>query len=228
MSTREKIALYAASFAAVSLPARVGLAGQQPSRYVEIESSEAVTLQRQEVDGEWKDVCTSPCRARVPVPAKYRVAGAEGGSDVRSSEPFVLHAAPDDDDSSVTLVVKTGSKRTRGAGTALLVSGGLTAFAGTVVAFYGVGKSLAEGRCDGPGSRGYDPSCGTDGVGGTIAGAGLGVAIGGVVMLVVGAALYRSETTVLEKSATRAAGPDLVITTGGGTRGSMLGLAWRF
>ena len=67
---------------------------------------------------EWRTLCTAPCRARVSVRAKYRVAG----NGVTPSKPFFVDPDPD----PITLLVTEGSVYARDAGAVAVPIGAVT------------------------------------------------------------------------------------------------------
>jgi hypothetical protein len=148
-----------------------------PSVLVHIQSHAVLRLEALSERGAWASVCTSPCDARVELAPLYRIVG-EG---VVPSRGFHLVGVGDGE--RLVIGVSPGSKSTRTASIALLVTSGVSLVTGVVM----LGTdALASAICS-PGFAGiYAPTGGCSSQG--LLWGGLGALALGVTTLVAGLA----------------------------------------
>ncbi len=172
-----KQAWLAAIFLLLPAAARADDRAEENDVLVHLDAPSSVSLER--LDGaDWVGVCNSPCDHRVVRNHRYRISG----KGIHESEPFDLIAQPGSDE---TIQVHASSEARSTAGAIVFLSGLVGAVSGLIM--FEVAK--ADDDCDHDVTAfGYEgPPCHSyDG----LRYAGIGVAIGGLVNIAVGALLY--------------------------------------
>ncbi len=108
---------------------------------VHVDSPGPVALQRQDADGVWRDVCSSPCDRALAVHRPYRVAG----SGISASEEFSLQGRG----TRVTLDVRPSSNGWVVAGIVMTSVGGATLATGALLAAVVAGLQHGEAAAGG-------------------------------------------------------------------------------
>jgi hypothetical protein len=187
-----KQAWLAAIFLFLPAAARADDRAQENDVLVHLDGSAAASLER--LDGsEWVWECKAPCDLRLPRSDRYRIVG----KGIHESDPFELIASPGSDE---TIHVRASSKARSTAGAIVFLSGLVGAVSGLIM----FEVANANNDCDrdvtafgdpGPPCHSYDGLRYT----------GIGVAIGGLINLAVGALLYSAH---LSSTLTQSSGVD--------------------
>jgi hypothetical protein len=162
-------------------------------------------LQRLAANGDWTNVCLTPCQGTVPARGLYRV----GGSGIRSSEPFRLPKGQ-----HVHIRADTATRGSAVLGGIMAVGGSTIAFIGLNVLIIGLAADSTYENDGTPFTDSERSSLST--VGGVMLGVGAVAGIVGLVMIV----NNRTEVRVEPSSSARRSphhglsGPRIALTSG--------------